>query len=170
VWLFTFGGRRRQRPESWPAADAHGRDGRRPILTMVALRCSPSRGKKLGEARLDIAEPLVASACTGRRRPRRIRRRRRTGRRRRKGAGHDAGRRRRAGEDGVRHAMGLGAPALYRRGTLALARTPRERRRRSCVVAPCCFRLRWAQCGPVAGLERLGRSGLGRLHGLGPIR
>jgi hypothetical protein len=30
----------------------------------------------------------------------------------------------------VRHARGLGAPALYRRGTLALARTPRDRPRR----------------------------------------
>jgi hypothetical protein len=47
VWLLTLGGRRRQRPEFWPAADTHGGDGRRPVLTVVALRCFPSCGKEL---------------------------------------------------------------------------------------------------------------------------
>jgi hypothetical protein len=73
VWLLTLGGRRQQPPESWPAADAHGGDDRRLVLTVMALRCSPGRGKKLGDTRLDVAEPSVVLACTGRRRPRRIR-------------------------------------------------------------------------------------------------
>jgi hypothetical protein len=46
--MLTTGGDEGEPPKSWPAADAHGGDGRRPVLTVAAvLRCVSGVGEKL---------------------------------------------------------------------------------------------------------------------------
>jgi hypothetical protein len=163
VWLLTLGGRRRQRPEFWPAADTHGGDGRRPVLTVVALRCFPSCGKELrrrGSLRGCLWRRRLPPADGNRGESART-----TGGVRRTATAA------RSSDDGARwgelgHARGE-APPFYRHVDQGIrgAHVEERRRRRTAIVGLG----RWALAG-LAGRRRRGRAGAGRAFGLGPFQ